>query len=64
MINCSLTFACGYILANVKFWLKCFLKLKVTFAKDVVIPSIPEFPIRMAFCKGPLGEEIEFFKER
>ena len=31
---------------------------------DVVIPSVPEYPIRMAFCKGPLGEEIELFKER
>ncbi|SFQ41019.1 glyoxylase I family protein [Lachnospiraceae bacterium XBB1006] len=28
---------------------------------DRVIPSIPELPIRMAFCYGPLGEEIEFF---
>jgi glyoxylase I family protein len=32
--------------------------------KDVVIASVPEFPVRVAFCKGPLGEEIEFFKER
>lgn len=23
-----------------------------------------EFPLTCAFCKGPLGEEIEFFKER
>ena len=28
---------------------------------DRVIPSTPELPIRMAFCYGPLGEEIEFF---
>lgn len=27
------------------------------------LPSIPPTPIRIAFCKGPLGEEIEFFKE-
>lgn len=31
---------------------------------DKVIPSTPELPIRMAFCYGPLGEEIEFFCER
>lgn len=32
--------------------------------KDVVIMSNPEFTARVAFCKGPLGEEIEFFQER
>jgi glyoxylase I family protein len=31
---------------------------------DIVIKSVPEFPARMAFCFGPLGEEIEFFQER
>jgi len=31
---------------------------------DRVIPSDPLYPIRMAFCRGPLGEEIEFFSER
>lgn len=31
---------------------------------DRVIPSTPELPIRMAFCFGPLGEQIEFFCER
>ena len=31
---------------------------------DTVIHSVPEYPIRMAFCFGPLGEQIEFFKER
>jgi glyoxylase I family protein len=31
---------------------------------DRVIPSDPELPIRMAFCFGPLGEQIEFFCER
>lgn len=31
---------------------------------DRVIESIPEFPFRMAFCHGPLGEEVEFFCER
>ena len=32
--------------------------------KDIVIKSEPEFHARMAFCYGPLGEEIEFFKEQ
>ena len=31
--------------------------------QSVVIPSDPEYPIRMAFCRGPLGEEIELFRE-
>ncbi len=31
---------------------------------DIVIKSDPEYPARMAFCFGPLGEEIEFFQER
>ena len=31
--------------------------------KDVVIPSDPAFPVHVAFCIGPVGEEIEFFKE-
>ena len=31
---------------------------------DRVIKSSPEFPFRMAFCRGPLGEEVEFFYER
>ena len=31
---------------------------------DIVIKSEPEFLARMAFCFGPLGEEIEFFQER
>ena len=31
--------------------------------KDIIIKSEPEFPARMAFCYGPLGEEIEFFHE-
>ena len=30
---------------------------------DILIPSDPEFRARMAFCFGPLGEEIEFFQE-
>ena len=29
-----------------------------------VIGSDPPYPIRMAFCIGPLGEQIEFFCER
>lgn len=32
--------------------------------KDVVIASNPPFPIRVAFCTGPVGEEIEFFQEK
>lgn len=31
---------------------------------DKVIASKPEYPIRMAFCYGPLGEQVEFFSER
>ena len=29
-----------------------------------LIASNPPYPIRMAFCYGPLGEQIEFFMER
>lgn len=32
--------------------------------KDIEIKSDPVFPARMAFCYGPLGEQIEFFQER
>lgn len=32
--------------------------------KDIEIPSSPSFPARMAFCYGPLGEEVEFFCEK
>ncbi len=31
---------------------------------DITIRSVPEFHARMAFCFGPLGEEIEFFQEK
>ncbi len=31
--------------------------------KNICIKSNPEYPARIAFCKGPLGEEIEFFQE-
>lgn len=31
---------------------------------DVTIPSDPPFDIRIAFCIGPVGEEIELFEER
>ncbi len=31
---------------------------------DIVIPSDPALHARMAFCHGPLGEEIEFFQEQ
>ena len=29
--------------------------------KNIEIASLPTFPARIAFCKGPQGEEIEFF---
>lgn len=32
--------------------------------KEIVIASCPEFPARIAFCVGPVGESIEFFCER
>lgn len=32
--------------------------------KDVCIQSDPVYPARVAFCLGPLNEEIEFFQER
>ena len=31
--------------------------------KDIVINSVPPYPARIAFCVGPLGEEIELFQE-
>ena len=31
---------------------------------ELVIQSRPAFRARMAFCYGPLGEEIEFFQEQ
>ncbi len=31
--------------------------------KDLEFASEPPFHARMAFCRGPLGEEIEFFQE-
>ena len=31
---------------------------------DKVIASNPPYPIRMAFCYGPLGEQIEFYMDR
>ncbi len=30
--------------------------------KDVTIPSDPPMPVRIAFCRAPGGEVIEFFK--
>ncbi|MBR7038037.1 MAG: VOC family protein [Oscillospiraceae bacterium] len=32
--------------------------------KDITIASDPPCPARIAFCRGPLGEEIELFCER
>ena len=32
--------------------------------EDLVINSNPEVPVRIAFCIGPVGEEIEFFQEK
>ncbi len=31
--------------------------------KNISIPSEPPLPARIAFCYGPMGEEIEFFCE-
>ena len=31
---------------------------------DRDIPSDPVYQIRMAFCHGPLGEQVEFYMER
>ncbi len=28
---------------------------------DICIPSVPPYPARIAFCEGPVGEEVEFF---
>lgn len=30
----------------------------------MAIPSQPPFPVRLAFCRGPAGEEVEFFCPR
>lgn len=32
--------------------------------KDIVIACQPPVPARIAFCIGPMGEEIEFFHEK
>lgn len=32
--------------------------------KNIEIPSDPVFPAKIAFCIGPVGEEIELFCER
>ena len=32
--------------------------------KDIEIPSSPVFPARIAFCTGPLNEQIELFEEK
>ena len=34
------------------------------YPKDVVIPSSPEIPARIAFFTGPLGEKVELFDEK
>ena len=31
---------------------------------DVIIPSDPPYPVRIAFCKGAVNEEIEFFMQK
>ena len=36
----------------------------LTAPKDVTIAATPALPIRIAFCRGPLGEEVEFFALR
>lgn len=30
--------------------------------KDICFPSEPPFKARVAFCKGPMGEDVEFIK--
>lgn len=35
-----------------------------TAPKDIVVASQPPVPARIAFCIGPMGEEIEFFHEK
>lgn len=32
--------------------------------KDIIIPADLVLKAKIAFCKGPLGEEIEFFQEK
>ena len=32
--------------------------------KDIVIASEPPYPARIAFCIGPVGEQIELFQEK
>ena len=32
--------------------------------KDIVLGSNPGLPARIAFCIGPVGEEVEFFAEK
>jgi glyoxylase I family protein len=32
--------------------------------KDIALPSDPPLPARIAFFRGPAGEEIEFFAEK
>ena len=34
------------------------------YPKDVVIPSSPEIPARIAFVKGAMNEQIELFHDR
>ena len=36
----------------------------ITEPTDINIASTPVFPVRIAFCCGPMGEEIEFFTEK
>jgi len=31
---------------------------------EIDIPFPEPYKVRVAFCNGPLGEEIEFFQER
>ena len=32
--------------------------------RNIVISSEPPFPTRIAFCIGPVGEDVEFFSEQ
>lgn len=31
--------------------------------KAIDLPTIPPCSVRVAFCKGPVGEDVEFFQE-
>ena len=44
--------------------LKCRGEAEFEEPHDITIPAEVPFPARIAFCKGPVGEKIEFFCEK